>query len=388
MSRHAVPPRRAPSPRRTVGTDTAAHLTSLGLALALVLGLVLGACTSDDAPTGGTAAVESDDTIAPPATVATPALPVGTDTPGTEVAVDEPEAADVPVALAVVLRSFGDGWSTLQFVRGGDGEWPELVEVGVDRTAASGVATAVVAGSTITVVAGGVDAAAALAALADAGAATIDVAGTLVYEAPSSRRTPMGAALSGFDVVGVINGLVVVGSGDRNTTAALVARTVAAWEESALLSATALAPLYGADRLVATMGALEPADAYRIAHPGASATRVEAWESAAAVIRPPASPLVSAAGAFGLDPATATGRAVALHASLDDATAAASWIEGLWPSGASYDDPATWADALGAATVTTDGTLVLVDVTPPGETWLAAPLPTAWSAAGTVSPAD
>lgn len=367
------------------------------LALAVAALLAGAGCSGDDASTDGSAVTEPADTLAPPATVATPALPVGTDTPGTEVASDEPQIADVPVAVAVLLRSFGDGWSSIEFVRGGDAEWADLVDVGIDRSAASGIATAVVDGVTVTVIAagelGGVDSDLIDAALIDAGARAIDAAGTVVYSPPSSRRTALGAALADYAVVGTANGILVLGTGDAGVADDLIAervsRPVAAWEEAALLSATVLTPLYGADRFVATMGAVTAADAYHSAHPGATAARADAWLEASAAASVPASPLGSAAGVFGIDPATASGLAVALHATPDNATAAAGWTADLWDATLSYDESTTWADLFGAATTATDGTVLTLAVDVAGDQWLAAPLPLAWAATGGPdSPAD
>ncbi len=370
---------------------------------AVVAALALGSgCSSDDGATDASGVTAPGDTLAPPATLDTPALPVGTDTPGTEVAADEQDVAEIPVALAVALRSYGDGWTSLAFTRGGDAEWPDLVEVGIDRTHATGIATTVVDGVTVTVISDVADSDVATTALVDAGATPIDVGGTTVYLPPASRRTPLGAALSGFDVVGTAYGLFVGASGDADAdadaVAALASRPLAAWEESAVLSATALAPLFGADRIVASTGGLEPTDAYRVAHPGASASATEAWADEAATLRPPASPRLSAAGQFGIDPATALGRAVTLYQSPEDATAAAAWLDDIWSSAASYDGTTTWEDTFGNASVSTDGTVLTLEVHPSGDGWLAAPLPLAWSAAdaadaadaaaGTVSPAD
>ena len=372
------------------------------IAAVFLASTVAAGCT-DGGDTESTAVTEPEETIAPPATLDTPALPVGTDTPGTEVADDEQEVADIPVALAVALRSYGDEWTSLGFVRGGDTEWPDLAPLGVDRSAASGSATVAVGGAIVTIFAETADSDAAVAALVDSGAVPIEVGGITVYQRPASRRDPIGAALSSYDVVGSAHGLFVVAAGATGTTteqvAELASRPLAAWEASAVLSATALEPLFGAARLDATTGGLDPADAYRVAHPGASRTAVEAWAADAAAVRPPASPVISAAGVLGPDTATSAGRAVALYRSPEDATAAAEWIRELWSSGASYDGTATWADTFGAATVTTDGTVLTLDVKVPGEGWLTAPLPLAWAAAGevdatrdttggTVSPAD
>lgn len=374
--------------------------TAFVLVPALVLVLVVGGCSGDDdGVDDGTAVTEAEDTLAPPATVDTPALPVGTDTPGTEVAADDVGVTEIPVALAVALRSYGDEWTSLSFVRGGDDEWPDLVADGVDRAAASGSAAIAVDGVVVTVFAAAADSDIVTAALVEDGATAIEVGGTTLYEPPASRRTPLGSALAGLDVVGSAHGLLVVAAGDDDTTieqiAALASRPLAAWEASAVLSATVLGPLFGSDRIVAAAGALDPLDAYRVAHPGASAATARAWVDDAALLPPPASPIMTAAGSSGADPASADGRAVALYRTPEDATAAAEWIVELWASAASYDGTTTWADAFGEPDVSTDGTVLTIDVAAPGEAWLAAPLPLAWSApaaadatGGTVSPAD